>query len=213
MPVPLPARTESPRARRRGELCVRLMAAAEELLDDGVTLADLGVDRLTQQAGVSRSSFYVYFEDRADLMRLWFSSVVDEIVEATRGWWAVGPDPDRAAVRDALGAIVAVYRPHARLMAATFDAATHDADLRRLTDVLISESVDGLRRHIVRGQKAGWVDPALHPESCATHLTWMAERTFNQLLPGAAPRAAERLTETYTDIVWATLYRPVAATS
>lgn len=210
MPVQLPARTESARDRRRAALCARLMAAAEELLDEGVALEDLGVDRLTQQAGVSRSSFYVYFEDRADLMRLWFSSVVDEIVEATRGWWAVGPEPDRGTVRDALGAIATVYRPHARLMAATFDAATHDADLRRLTDVLIAESIDGLRRHIARGQKDGWIDPTLHPESCATHLTWMAERTFNQLLPGASPRAVARLTETYTDIVWGVLYRPTS---
>lgn len=186
------------------------MAAAKHELEQGMPMAELGVDRLTQEAGVSRSSFYVYFEDRGDLLEHWFSTVVDDIVHATRAWWMLGPDVQREEVRAVLAAIVETYRPHALLMAATYDAATHDTRLREMTSGLIVASTNGLRAHIRRGQKGGWVDQAIQPEPTADLLTWMAERTFHQLLPGASDAGVERLVDAYTDIVFNTLYRHTA---
>jgi TetR/AcrR family transcriptional regulator, ethionamide resistance regulator len=199
------------RAERRVAVLAQLLEAVERLLAEGEAFGDLSVDRLAQEAGISRSKFYLYFEDKGDLLRAWFASVTDDIVDAARAWWALGEDGgpiDRAHVRAALAGIVRTYRPHVRLMAATYAAAEQDPAVRELTDGLITVSVAGLRKHLRTGRRDGWVDPALHVEQTAQWLTWMAERGLHQLAPGATDAEVERLVEAYTDIVWKTLYLP-----
>ncbi|HYF24113.1 MAG TPA: TetR/AcrR family transcriptional regulator [Baekduia sp.] len=198
----------SPRARRRLQIRGQLIAVVEELLDQGESFADLSVERLAQAAGMSRSTFYLYFEDKNDLLRSWFSSVSDEIGEAVTAWWALGPDVARDDVRAALAELVGTYRPHVTLMAATYDAAAYDPALRELTDGLVDSSAAGLRKHIRRGQQAGFVDAGLRPVETAGWLTWMAERGLHRLVRGASDAEVERLIDGYADIVFKTLYVP-----
>ena len=202
------APVSSPRARRRIEVRRQLVEVVDRLVGDGESYADLTVERLAQAAGMSRSTFYLYFEDKGELLRAWFESVSDELVDAARDWWALGPQVTRDDVHAALGAILRAYRPHVTLMAVTYDAAAHDPAVRELTQGLIDISVAGLRKHIRAGQKAGFVDPDLRPEQTAAWLTWMAERGFNQLVRGAGDAELTRLLDGYVDIVWKTLYLP-----
>ena len=46
------------RARRREEVRDQLLAAAERLLAEGASYAELGVDRLVAEAGSGRCAFY-----------------------------------------------------------------------------------------------------------------------------------------------------------
>ena len=47
-------------------------------------VSELTIERLCSQAAVSRSTFYVYFEDKGDLLRAWFSDITVELA-ATDG--------------------------------------------------------------------------------------------------------------------------------
>src|SRR5215213_3920139 len=69
-----------PDSRHRTELAVRRNPTAarefqrkrgdaiERLVDDGSTYAELSVDRLVDEAGVARSTFYKYFGDKSGLL-------------------------------------------------------------------------------------------------------------------------------------------------
>lgn len=202
-------RSQSSRAQRREEVRDRLLAVVEQLLEQGDSYTELSVERLVSDAGISRSTFYVYFQDKGDLLRAWFTGIEQELESAAQDWWALDSSSRREDLREALNRVVKAYRPHTTLMAAMYDAAAYDAGVRELVETMMGGNIAGLRKHIKTGQRKGFVDPGLPPQQTAQWLTWMAERGLHQLVRTAGDAELERLIDAYTNIVWNTLYAPV----
>jgi AcrR family transcriptional regulator len=201
-------KSHSGRAARRDEMRNRLLEVVERLLEQGESYTELSVERLVSEAGMSRSTFYVYFEDKGDLLAAWFGEITQEIEDAARDWQALDAGLTREDLRAALSRIVKSYKPHTTLMAAVYDAAAYDPGVRELVDGMMNWNVAGLRNHIKAGQKTGFIDPDLLPQQTAAWLQWMAERGLHQLVRNASPAEVERLIDAYTSIVWNTLYAP-----
>src|SRR2546421_3862867 len=117
----------SDRATRRGEIGRRLLDAVERLLADGESFTEVSVERLVTEAELSRSTFYVYFEDKGDLLQALTADVMTEVIDAARAWWELPPDAQRADLEAAMRGIVSVYRGHMTLMVAVVEAASYDA--------------------------------------------------------------------------------------
>lgn len=199
---------KSLRARRRDDARARLLEIVQRLLEAGETFNEISVERLAAEAGISRTTFYVYFEDKSDLLRAWFTDVTHQLNDAAAGWWSLGPGACREDLRDALARIVHSYRPHTTLMAATHDAVGYDAGARQLVIDAMNDYVSGLRRHIKAGQAAGFIDRSLPAAETAYWLQWMAERGLHQIPLDADEHEIERLIDAYTGIVWNALYAP-----
>jgi TetR/AcrR family transcriptional regulator, ethionamide resistance regulator len=201
-------RSQSTRAQRLQDVRDRLLAVVEQLLERGESYTEISVERLVSEAGLSRSTFYVYFEDKGDLLRAWFTEIEAELESAARRWWALDSHSNREDLRTALDTVVKTYRPHTTLMAAMYDAAAYDPGVRELVQTMMSGNIAGLRKHIRAGQRDGFVDPELPAQQTAQWLTWMAERGLHQLVRTAGDAELERLIDAYTAIVWNTLYAP-----
>ncbi len=199
----------SGRAARRDELRARLLEAIEELLAAGETISELPVERVASAAGVSRSTFYVYFEDKGELLRAWFEEIQASLDEAVLGWWSVDATCTRDDVRAALAHVVRTYRPHAALMAAMYDSSVSDPSIRELVDAMLESSSRGLAKHIRKGQADGFVDAGMPRREVARWLTLMAERGLHRMVAGADDAEVEALIDGYTTIVWNTLYAPM----
>lgn len=196
------------RARRREEARARLLHVVERRLRAGETFADIKVGEIVAEARLSRTTFYVYFEDKADLLRTWYDDVSITIMNAAQTWWALGPTADREDLRTALAGIVAAYRPHPELMAATHEAIGYDQDVRQSVNTAMENYIVGLTAHIEQGQTAGFVDPALPPRDTAYWLQWMAERGLHRMVRNESSDRTDALLDAYTLIVWNTLYAP-----
>jgi AcrR family transcriptional regulator len=199
-------RSHGNRAQRRDDVRRRLLTVVEELLKGGESYAEISVERLVSEAQLSRSTFYVYFEDKGELLRAWLDDITGELDAIAKRWWSLDADAQREDLHDALGAIVATYRPHTSLMAAAFDAAAYDPAVRESVMELIGHNSAGLRKHIRTGQRDGFIDPTLPPNEVALWLTWMAERGLHQLVRGADDATFAKVLEGYTAIIWNTLY-------
>jgi AcrR family transcriptional regulator len=202
---------QSSRAARREAIRDRLLEVVQRLLDEGESFTEISVERMVQAAGMSRSTFYVYFEDKGDLLRAWFGGIEAEIADAVVGWWEIDADSTREDLREALANVVEVYLPHAPLMAATYDAAAYDPSIRELVVAMMGANIASLRKHIRKGQAAGFIDPGLPAAETAQWLTWMAERAFHVFLRGLTPAQLRTQLDAYTAIVWNTLYAPTRA--
>jgi TetR/AcrR family transcriptional regulator, ethionamide resistance regulator len=196
----------SSRARRRDELRDQLLGAIEERVAAGDSFASLSVEELAAEVGVSRSTFYVYFEDKGDLLRAWFDEIHEQLSAAASRWWALDGEASEADLRDALEHIVLTYRPHLVLMAEMYDAAVYDDAVRDEVDQMMKRNIIGLRKHLRRGQEKGYVAADLDPEETAAWLTWMAERGLHRRVRYADDEALPGIVDTYTRIVWSTLY-------
>src|SRR6201998_4239088 len=84
------ANREQGRQQRREQLERQLLDATERLMRDGATFTELSVDRLSSEAGISRASFYIYFEDKGHLLRRLASQVFADLADSADRWWGVG---------------------------------------------------------------------------------------------------------------------------
>lgn len=206
----VPQRADRPaRADRRHDISQKLLAAFEVLLDEGSRFSEVSVDRLAREAGVSRSNFYVYFDDKTALLAELAANFIREMLESLQGWFDLPNDATRADVRDAMGALFDAYRPHRLLMGAVIEAAAYD---RRVGDQWARVRADAVGQVIGRirsGQADGSVDPDVDPDAVGTWLTLMTERGLDRLVTAAEPDEVDHLLTAMTDIYWFTLYASV----
>ncbi len=57
------------REERRERIERQLLDATDRLMADGTSFTELSADKLATEAGISRASFYIYFEDKGHLLR------------------------------------------------------------------------------------------------------------------------------------------------
>ena len=99
------------------------MQATEELLAEGHTFADLGIETITGRAGISRTTFYDYFEDKRQLLLALGAKLAGDALQQADDWQP-GDDHDRtkAELRRIIRALLRVYRHPVALaiMEATF---------------------------------------------------------------------------------------------
>ena len=204
-------RSHTTRAERRDRIRARLLAAIEELLHDGENFAELPVERIAATAGVSRSTFYVYFADKGDLLQGWLDDIFDQVAAGARHWYHLPPGATQAQVRDVLAQVLGAYRPHAGLMSAVADAAAYDPIIRDELAAHMNRQIHGLTNYIRSGQTARAIDPSLPAEETASWLVWMAERGLHQLMRNITDQRADALIDGFTAIIFNSLYRTASA--
>jgi TetR/AcrR family transcriptional regulator, ethionamide resistance regulator len=205
----MPSVTRKPQAKRRErreQIELRLLDATERLMADGASFTELSVDRLATEAGISRASFYIYFEDKGHLLRRLAGQVFDDLATAAERWWSVSRRRDPADVRAAMDGLVASYRRHQPLLVALNEMAGYDAAVGATYRDILTGIAARLATVVEEGQRDGFIRPELSATTAASTLTWMAERTCQQNLPGRPESYDAELAATLTQIVWAALY-------
>jgi TetR/AcrR family transcriptional regulator, ethionamide resistance regulator len=202
---PQPTR-EQARQQRREQMELQLLDATERLMRDGASYTELSVDRLSTEAGISRASFYIYFEDKGHLLRRLAGQVFADLAESADRWRSVAWRHDPADVRTAMAAIVAGYRRHQPVLVALNEMAAYDPVVGATYRNLLTAITGQTTRVIEEGQADGSIRPQLAAATTASALTWMVERTCQQNLPGAPDSNDAELAATLAEIIWATLY-------
>jgi TetR/AcrR family transcriptional regulator, ethionamide resistance regulator len=192
------------RAARRRDILQALAVATAALIDDkGESFAELGVEPLARRAGISRASFYLYFEDKGELVRGWHSEFDAQVTDAFARWFET-TGPTKAVVRTALGQLATVHRESRTILRAIHEMSAHDPALRQdRAEAFVFKRAE-LRKHITRGQRGSWVDAELAADTTAAWLVSMVDRVMAQVIAGSVDTGS--LIDTGADIVWRTLY-------
>ncbi|MBV9720484.1 MAG: TetR/AcrR family transcriptional regulator [Mycobacterium sp.] len=199
-------RPQTKRQERREQIERRLLDATERLMRDGARFTELSVDRLSTEAGISRASFYIYFEDKGDLLRRLAGQVFGDLADGAERWWSVAWRHDPNDVRAAMAAIVASYRRHQPLLVALNEMAAYDSLVAATYGELLTGISGRLTQVIEDGQADGSIRAGLPAATTASVLTWMVERACQQNLPAQPPAYDAELATTLTEIVWGALY-------
>jgi AcrR family transcriptional regulator len=193
------------REQRRHEFRRRLLEATEQLMREGASFTELGVERLAVAAGSSRATFYVYFKDKSQLLGDFAEQVLTEVADAVRELWTqpgtASPDQMRRAVRD----VIAAYRKHQQILTAITEVAHYTPEIDEIYRALIERNAGYSQEFLDREQAAGRVR-ALDSAKTARVITWMVERCCAQMLREPPGEADERLANTLTQMIWAAIY-------
>src|SRR6201994_724279 len=211
----MPSVTRKPQAKRqerREQIERRLLDATERLMRDGTSFTELSVDRLSTEAGMSRASFYIYFEDKGDLLRRLAGQVFGDLADSAELWWGVAWRHDPDDVRAAMAGIIASYRRHQPVLVALNEMAAYDPLVAATYRNLLTVITGRLPRVIEDGQADGAIRRELPAATTASALTWMVERACHQNLPTAPPSYDAELAASMAEIIWGTLYlKPISA--
>ena len=205
----MPSVTRKPQAtrlERRAEIERSLLVATDRLMGEGASFTELSVDRLATEAGISRASFYIYFEDKGHLLRRLAVGVFDDVADPAQRWWNVAARRDSSDVRAAMTGIVAGYRRHQPLLVALNEMAAYDPQVSTTYREILTGIAERLTVVIEDGQASGAIRPELAASTTAAALTWMVERSCHQTLPFTGSDNDAVLAESLTQIVVATLY-------
>lgn len=119
------------------------------------SLASLTVDELAGGAGISRSSFYFYFESKAAVLTALLDGLSAELA-AENSPWLDGTGPDEPALRAALHHSVELWRTSGGLLRQANAVVGTGDELDRWRSALVERGVRRLTARIERDRAAGW---------------------------------------------------------
>jgi AcrR family transcriptional regulator len=175
---------------KRAAIEAAVLRATEELLEDGASFAELGIERIATRAGISRTAFYFYFRDKRELLVRLTEEVNAQLIAAASTWWSGEGD-----LRTALRAIAELYREHGALLGAVVEVSTYDEEVATFWRALVARFAEPTRERI----EAEGGEPAL-AGATAFALVWMVERSFYQQLVQREPVPMEELVDAMATI-------------
>jgi AcrR family transcriptional regulator len=187
---------------RRVAAAARLIEATERLLAAGTPYIGLSVEQLCSEAGVARSTFYVHFRDKGELVTRVAERMLDQLTEAAEAWWV--PGTGRADQLEATRRLVGVYARHRAVLSALAETAAYDAELRAVQEALVDRHSEPLAKLIEAGKLDGSVRDVNTRETVVA-LVGMVRVACDRLAGGGAEEL-DRLAEAITAIAWHALY-------
>ncbi|WP_084027707.1 TetR/AcrR family transcriptional regulator [Mycobacterium avium] len=195
------------RAARREEIAQRVFAAAERLLAEGASFAEISVEQLITGAAIARSTFYVYFEDKGALLGELTERVTQELGEAASAWFTLPSGSTRDDLKAALGTLVGAYRQHRHMLAAVAETAAYDPRVRAQYDRVMERRFEDMNVSFREQQAAGLIRADLDVTIISPWLAWMLDRGLYQLTGDSHDQSDKRL-DGMTTVIWQTLYEP-----
>jgi AcrR family transcriptional regulator len=180
-----------------------ILDAARTLLADA-PFSDLTIEQIATAAGVARSSLYFYFADKAQILLVLYSDVLEEMSAELERWFA---DPAKHAERwsrASITAAVTVARSNANVVCAALDSRGAHPEIDQALSMYFDRAVERCTLLIER-ERADGLAPPTGPSAhaLARALMHMTLHSIHELLrAGASAAEGQDLIETLT-VLWA----------
>lgn len=206
------AALSSPRRRgpAKGELKEQaILETCERLLCDR-PLRNITVDELAAGAGISRSSFYFYFESKDAVLRTLVEGITDEMYRESKRWLERSDDPPAEIAMRSIEASARLWREHGAVLRAANQTWGAVPGMRAFWEDMMGRFVEQSARTIREERRAGDAPGGPDPEALAKALIWMNERCFYTTSLGLGPALTdEELVPTLTAIWLRAIYGDV----
>lgn len=169
-------RRRGPDPTRRHDSEEQILAATEQLLNDGAGFTELGVQRIADAAGVARSSFYVIFPDKTAILLRLVHGLKQGLLEIATHWPIDAFEDGRVTLSEAYSKMLSFYRQHAGILAAVAEVSAYDHEVREVWDSYLDVFILNLAARISTEQEAGRTASDMDPELAARVAVWGGER-------------------------------------
>ncbi|WP_327686332.1 TetR/AcrR family transcriptional regulator [Streptomyces sp. NBC_00467] len=205
-------RRPSNASNRRAALEERIRTVIEGLLTSGTTYTELSVEHIAQAAGISRSTFYLYFRDKVDVLLRLSGSFKSESYAIAAAWKPSGPDGGLEGLARTYEQILGYYRKHSALLSAINEVAAYDLTVREAWNAYQNQFVDNLIAILREEQKAGRTSTDIDPELAATVIVRGGGQVIARQVAGADGADDSEVARELALGYWYGVYRRPATT-
>lgn len=200
----MPTRKVASGRTRRNGVTRDVIDATVRCLSAGESVTSLGIQRICAEAGVARSAFYKNFTDKTDLLRRVVGDATADLFD-TACAWAAGTG-GRESMVTAHWNTVRVWREHAPLLRAYFEAAAYQPELAAVWDDRMKAVVTVMKERISNGQRDGSVPAGLDAQTVAEFIVYGFERLTAQHVATAPASADKAFARSISDVGWRLIY-------
>ncbi|MEV4000584.1 TetR/AcrR family transcriptional regulator [Actinomadura sp. NPDC049753] len=112
-------------AARSAATRAHLLSTLVRLLDAGESFSELSIQRIIEEAEVSRATFYAHFRSKSDILIRLADDLRESLLALARQWDPAGEEgADRFA--RFFGEVIAIHRAHQGVLTAVREAASYD---------------------------------------------------------------------------------------
>jgi TetR/AcrR family transcriptional regulator, ethionamide resistance regulator len=183
--------SSSRRGPSKGDLKERAILATCARLLGEKPLREIGVDELAAGAGISRPSFYFYFESKNAVLRALVEQLADEMYAEAESWLEREDDSPEVTLSRSIGAAAEQWREHGPVLRAAVQTWGSVPELRVFWEDIVRRFVEQSAARISDERAAGAAPPGPDPEALAKALIWMNERCFYTSSLGTDPSLSE----------------------
>ena len=181
------------------ETCERLLAEK--------SLGEIGVDELAAGAGISRPTFYFYFESKDAVLRTLVARIAEEMYAQAESWLDREDEDFAVSTMRTIDATAAVWQAHGPVLRAAVQNWGTVPEMRAFGEGLVKRFVDRSAESIREARTSGEAPAGPDPQALATALIWMNERCFYTSSLGANPALSHgELVPTLTTIWLRAIY-------
>lgn len=187
------------------EVQALLRDALDVLMADGTPVSDLSVGRLVTQAGMSRSTFYKYFDDKPTMLAALSAAALRRLYAAQREWLSRGREVTVRDVRDSMVQLLDAYRRDRVILRAVAEMSVYEPAIGEAYTRAVGDYARAIERFVRAGQDEGWIAAEVPAEQTADALAWMTERTTSQTGAQDPPEQLDALADALARIVVAAI--------
>ena len=192
---------------RREAIEADVLAAVEQLMAEGHSYTELPVQRIAGEAGIARSTFYVHFPDKAQLLIRMADIATRDLFRAAEGWWGGDHRDGPEGVAETMEKMIAGFREHDRVLLALMELAGYEPEVGRFWNERVNAFIAMVGARLDELIEAGEVSPAIDAASTAAVLTWMVERSIAQrVLENPDPGGDAEFAATLGRAIWLTTF-------
>ena len=183
-----------------------MLEATESLLRDGRRFTELAVESIASAAGVARSTFYVQFSDKSDLLIRLAARATDELFAASDDWWEHDHSGGTGPLAEVMLRMTRIYRRHAAVLGAVAEVAGYDEAVAAFWRQRLDGYAEYMRGQLEAEQRSGRVAPEVDPRSTAFIVVWSVERSVAEHVRARAPRHDPAFSRQLARTAWLAIY-------
>jgi AcrR family transcriptional regulator len=159
-----------------------MLRALDELLRDG-SLESINIAEITTRAGVSRSAFYFYFENKGAAVAAMMAEMYDKAFEASTSLYDLDATP-RERIEGNIRGIFAALDVHQHLYRAMLEARQSNSSVRELWDADRISFIEPVAAMITAEREAGRAPAGPDSAALATVLLELNDHALEKVALG-----------------------------
>ena len=156
---PVTRRQAGHHAARSAATRAQVIRTLEHLLDAGEPFSEISVQRILEEAGVSRATFYSHFQSKSDLLVQLTDELRQSLLALAQQWERGAGEGAADRLAQFFEDVLTVHRAHQGVLTAVREAASYDASVADFYTANL-EGFDETMLRALRSEQAAGATPA-----------------------------------------------------